>query len=105
MSAGEPDPREQLAVVNLGEPGVTLGDLLDEAVSSLEHLDLYHHDHTGQEQFQTLDGRWFIVTFAAHLTEVDCPTCDFCADDVAPDQIGKTGPAGLLCKSCLAKNR
>ena len=99
------DPREQLAVVNLGEPGVTLGDLLDEAAGSFEHLEPYTYQGGRQEQFQTSDGKWWLVTYAAHLTPVDCPTCDFCADDITHSDIGKAGPDGVLCKSCLAKNR
>jgi hypothetical protein len=97
------DPHEALGVVNVGEAGVTLGQLLDGAARSLEHLDVFRHDTHGQEQFKTSDGRWWLVTYAAHLTAVDCPTCDECAEDVLPDDIGRDGPDRVICKSCLAR--
>ena len=93
---------EDLEVTNVGEPDVTLGQLLDGAAHTLEHLDLFRHDTHGQEQFKTSDGRWWIVTYAAQLTPVDCPTCDECAEDVMADDIGRDGPDRVVCKSCLA---
>ena len=49
---------DDLEVTNIGEPGVTLADLLDGAAHSLEHLDFFRHDAHGQEQFKTSGGRW-----------------------------------------------
>ena len=42
------------------------------------------------------------MTYAAHLTPVDSPTCDSCAEDVTPDDIGREGPDRDICKTCLA---
>ena len=72
------------------------------APHTLDRPNLFRHDAHGQEQFKTSDGRWWIVTYAAHLTPLDCPTCDSCAEDVMPDDIGREGPDRVICKSCLA---
>lgn len=103
MSAGDPDLREDFTVVNLGEPDITLGKLIDEAAGSLEHLESYTYDGRSQEQFKTADGRWWIIEYVARLNQVDCPTCDHCREDLTPDTIGVEGPDRVLCKSCLAR--
>jgi hypothetical protein len=68
----------------------------------LDDMALYYHEHRGQEQFKTGDGRWFKVAFAVDLIELDFPTCDFCAAELKPEEIGREGPGSVIGRACCA---
>ncbi|HEX2573054.1 MAG TPA: hypothetical protein VH877_26135 [Polyangia bacterium] len=96
---GELDLCKQLEVVNLGEVGVTLGDLLNHAISGVEGLEPAAYEG-GVTQFKTSDGRWWCVLYEVHLRQLARPTCDECDAKIDPAEVGQEGPERVLCRRC-----
>jgi hypothetical protein len=99
---GELDLCKQLEVINLGEVGVTLGDLLDHAIGGVEGLQPTVDEGSGLTQFKTTDGRWWCVLYEVRLRELARPTCDGCDAEVNPAEVGQEGPERVLCRRCSA---
>ena len=90
-------------MVNLGEAGVTLGDLLDHAISDVKGLEPTVYEGGGLTQFKTTDGRWWCVLYEVRLRELARPTCDGCDAEINPAEVGQEGPERVLCRRCWRK--